>query len=112
MVRAGKKRGNRIHISSSFRSNKKKSDKRVEIRPQMDDVMYDEDDADLIEQVSDNDDDDEEEDEEEGAMETQGDGGGGQNNNNDARKNERKGNRLSDQVGDMDDEPALVGYER
>jgi len=57
--------------------------------------MYD-DDADLIEQVSDD---------EQEAMDTEGDG------NRNENKNAHRGNRLSDQVN-MDDEPALAGYER
>jgi serine/threonine protein kinase len=64
----------------------------------MDEQMYDDDDddADLIEQVSDDDDGDE--------METEDKNGRGKN-------NRRSGSRLSEQVN-MEDEPALQGYER
>ena len=58
----------------------------------MEDAMYD-DDADLIEQVSD--------DEDENAMEEDGDHNGG--------RRRKSGSRRSDP---MDDEPALEGYER
>jgi serine/threonine protein kinase len=70
----------------------------------MDDEMLD-DDADLIEQVSDDDEDEGQ------AMDEDGGPAGGQ------AKNERsgqsgRGNRLSDQLANDDDEPALAGYER
>jgi len=80
--------------------------------------MYD-DDADLIDQVSDDDDDDEDG---ANAMDEEGqqqrNDGGGDNNNNarnqqqqQRNNNQSRGNRLSDQVN-MDDEPPLHGYER
>jgi serine/threonine protein kinase len=70
----------------------------------MDDEMLD-DDADLIEQVSDDDEDEGQ------AMDEEGAPAGGPS------KNERsgpsgRGNRLSDQLANDDDEPALAGYER
>jgi len=67
--------------------------------------MYD-DDADLIDQVSD--------DEDGNAMDEDHHGGGGGNNNNNNKQhrsqNRGNSNRLSDQVGD--DEPPLNGYTR
>ena len=48
-------------------------------------------------------DDDDDDDEEDEVME--------QENSRSKKKDKPRGNRLSDQVG-MDDEPALVGYER
>mmetsp|Transcript_18184 Transcript_18184/g.23450 ORF Transcript_18184/g.23450 Transcript_18184/m.23450 type:complete len:363 (-) Transcript_18184:121-1209(-) len=65
----------------------------------MDNAMHDED-ADLIEQVSDDDEDDDDE-----AM--HGDEQQAQGGNND-----RRSSRLQDQLGSVDDEPELPGYER
>jgi hypothetical protein len=65
----------------------------------MEDAMYD-DDADLIEQVSDDDDDDE------GMMDA-----GAAAVPAAQQPQRQRGTRLTDQVN-MDDEPALTGYER
>lgn len=64
------------------------------------------DDADLIEQVSDDD-------EDEGhAMDEEGAPAGGGPAKNERSGHSGRGNRLSDQLANDDDEPALAGYER